>query len=73
MSALSEAKVYEGKADLSVAKVQDLDEAFAQEQFPNNKHGLLIYDGGGELVGKIEGHSFGTAEIKAAIDGALTD
>lgn len=73
MSALSKGKTYDGRADISVAKVQELDEAFAKEQFPNNKHGLLIYDGAGEVIGKLEGHQFGAAEVESAIDAALSD
>lgn len=69
MRALS--TVYEGRAKLEVMDVKELDADFAKQQFPDSKHGLLVYGKGGEVVAKLEGHRFGKDEITGLVDGVL--
>ena len=57
---------YAGRVVLEVHPLSDAPELNAR-LFPSGKHGIILYDAKGEIVGTIEGHGYGREEIVALL------
>lgn len=61
------APTYESQVKMDVVMCDDADQKMIEEQFGADRHGLLVRDGEGKIVGKISGHMFGKDEILAEL------
>ena len=64
-------QTYEGKVDMEVEACAPENKALMEEHMGDAKHGLMVYDGDGELQEVLPGHAFGKDEIVKLIEEKL--